>query len=76
MNIKSYTSVQQESEGTNCVIEDNPLQELVIGLRTVLDQTGTYIFTKDTVGRYTYVNQMVQELFCENAENIIGKDDS
>ena len=52
------------------------LQNLVIGFRTVLDQTGTYIFTKDTAGVYTYVNQKVEELFGDTLENIVGKDDS
>ena len=57
-------------------LSSNTLQNIVIGLRTVLDQTGTYIFTKDTAGIYTYVNQKVAELFGDTPENIIGKDDS
>lgn len=52
------------------------LQNLIIGFRTVLDQTGTYIFTKNTAGVYTYVNQKVEELFGETLENIVGKDDT
>jgi len=51
-------------------------RDMITGLRTVLDQTGTYIFTKDTAGRYTYVNQMTQELFGASFEDIIGRDDS
>jgi diguanylate cyclase (GGDEF)-like protein/PAS domain S-box-containing protein len=51
-------------------------QSLLIELRALLDQIGTYIFTKDTAGRYTYVNHKVQELFADTYENIIGKDDS
>ena len=49
---------------------------MIIGLRTILDQTGTYIFTKDMAGRYTYVNQMTQDLFGASFEEIIGRDDS
>ncbi len=52
------------------------LQEMIIGFKTVLDQTGTYIFTKDTAGRYTYVNQMTLDLFGASFEEIIGQDDS
>lgn len=52
------------------------LQDMIIGLRTVLDQTGTYIFTKDTAGRYTYVNKMTQDLFGASFEDIVGQDDS
>ncbi|MGZ4954036.1 MAG: sensor domain-containing protein [Methylobacter sp.] len=52
------------------------LQDMIIGLRTVLDQTGTYIFTKDTAGRYTYINQMTQDLFGASFEDIVGKDDN
>jgi diguanylate cyclase (GGDEF)-like protein/PAS domain S-box-containing protein len=52
------------------------LQEMIIGLRMILDQTGTYIFTKDTAGCYTYVNQMTQDLFGASFEDIVGRDDS
>ena len=57
-------------------VEGVSMLDLVIGLSTVLDQTGAYIFTKDCAGCYTYVNRKVQELFGATAENIIGKDDS
>ena len=56
--------------------ENASLQNTIIGLRTVLDQTGTYIFTKDTAGRYTYVNQMTKDLFGASFEDIVGRDDS
>lgn len=49
---------------------------MILQLRTILDQGGAYIFTKDAEGRYTYVNQKVQALFCQSFEAIIGKDDS
>lgn len=47
-----------------------------VGLRTVLDYTGAYIFTKDVAGCYTYVNQKVAELFGASLPEIVGKDDS
>ena len=50
--------------------------ELILGLSTAIDQTGSYIFVKDMAGRYTYVNHIVQELFNAKYEDIIGKDDS
>lgn len=50
--------------------------ELILGLKTAIDQTGCYVFMKDMAGRYTYVNQKVLELFNVKYEDIIGKDDS
>ncbi len=46
------------------------------GLRTVLDNIGAYVFTKDTAGKYTFVNPLMCELFELTSEQIIGKDDS
>lgn len=51
------------------------LHKTINSLRTLLDQTSSYIFTKDTDGRYTFVNKKVQELFGIPIENIIGYDD-
>ena len=51
-------------------------QDLVLGLLTAIDQTGSYIFMKDLAGRYIYVNQKVQELFNAKFDDIVGKDDS
>jgi PAS domain-containing protein len=52
--------------------DDNAsLQDMIFGLRFILDQIGTYIFTKDKVGRYTYVNQMVQKRFGVSYEDFI-----
>jgi len=50
--------------------------DMIVGLRTVLDQAGSYIFTKDMAGRYTFVNQLTQELFGAPYEDIVGRDDS
>lgn len=51
-------------------------QNMMIGLLSILDQTEDYCYMKDLSGRYTYVNQKVQDLFELPYENIIGKDDS
>lgn len=51
-------------------------QDLILGLQEILDEIGIYIFIKDTVGRYTYVNQNVQNLFVTSLKDIIGRDDS
>lgn len=45
-------------------------------LETVLDTVGAYIFTKDTQGRYTYVNKQTLALFDKPLEEVIGFDDS
>jgi diguanylate cyclase (GGDEF)-like protein/PAS domain S-box-containing protein len=51
-------------------------QDLILGLQAILDEIGIYIFIKDMVGRYTYVNQSVQNLFNTSLKDIIGRDDS
>ena len=52
------------------------IHELLLGMQTVLNQTGAYIFTKDVSGRYLYVNEQVRQLFGVPLEQIIGRDDS
>jgi diguanylate cyclase (GGDEF)-like protein/PAS domain S-box-containing protein len=47
-----------------------------IGLSMVLDLTDSYIYIKDTDGRYTYVNQKGLELVGLSLEDVIGRDDS
>ena len=49
---------------------------LLLGMQTVMDQVGACIFTKDTSGRYLYVNEQVRQLFGVPVERIIGCDDS
>jgi len=44
--------------------------------RSMLEHIGAYIYTKDTHGRYTYVNQKVCELFDCSADDILGLDDA
>ncbi|SER06491.1 PAS domain S-box-containing protein/diguanylate cyclase (GGDEF) domain-containing protein [Nitrosomonas sp. Nm51] len=50
--------------------------DLISGMETILDQNNTYIFIKDTAGRYIFVNRAVKELFNKPLEEIIGYDDS
>jgi diguanylate cyclase (GGDEF)-like protein/PAS domain S-box-containing protein len=50
-------------------------QDLIVGLRTAIDQTAAHIYIKDMAGRYTYVNQKVQEYFGAKSEDIVGKTD-
>lgn len=42
----------------------------------VLDNIGSYVYSKDLSGKYTYVNVNVETLFQKPAKYIIGKDDS
>jgi diguanylate cyclase (GGDEF)-like protein/PAS domain S-box-containing protein len=53
-----------------------PALDELLSLRTLLDQLGAYIYTKDTAGRYTFVNEMVCQLFGRPREQIVGRDDS
>lgn len=63
------------SESNNREDPNEIPEHLGIAFRSLLDQIGAYLFTKDTAGRYTYVNRKVLELLGDSAENIIGKDD-
>jgi diguanylate cyclase (GGDEF)-like protein/PAS domain S-box-containing protein len=45
-------------------------------LEGILDNLGAYIYSKDTDGCYTYVNQSVLNLFKKTREEVIGFDDS
>ncbi|MGJ8691673.1 MAG: sensor domain-containing diguanylate cyclase [Thalassotalea sp.] len=48
----------------------------VNSLETILNNVGSFIYTKDIAGCYTYVNDMVVDLFQLPREQILGKDDS
>lgn len=52
------------------------LQAELQSLRTVLDEVGAYVFTKDVDGRYTYANRYVLQLFGCTLKDVVGKDDS
>ena len=52
------------------------LQQEVLALRAVLEETGAYIFCKDLQGRYTYANQLVLDLFGRPLDAVLGHDDS
>lgn len=45
-------------------------------LKTVLNEIGAYIYTKDLNGCYTFANDLVLELFQSSLEDVVGKDDS
>jgi diguanylate cyclase (GGDEF)-like protein/PAS domain S-box-containing protein len=51
------------------------LQQISI-MSNVLDNIGSYVYSKDLDGNYTYVNANVEALFQTPAKDIIGKDDS
>lgn len=48
----------------------------VNALEEVVNNVGSYIFTKDIHGCYTFVNNSIEKLFDASLECIIGKDDS
>ena len=77
ISISSHAATLVESQSeVGSVAALASLHNQLHGLQTVLDLSDSYIFTKDTAGRYTYVNQKVQDLFCASYHDIIGKDDS
>lgn len=45
-------------------------------LKTVLNEVGAYIYTKDLDGCYTFANDLVLELFQAPINEVVGKDDS
>ena len=45
-------------------------------MSSVLDNIGSYIYSKDLEGKYTYVNADVAALFQTSIKDILGKDDS
>lgn len=59
---------------------DEPTKEELLlkikALEEVINNVGSYIFTKDINGCYTYVNEAVEDIFDASSEDIIGKDDS
>ncbi len=69
----SLTTSNPNSETSTAITSS---QDLIFGMQTILDQNNTYIFIKDMLGRYAYVNQSVQDLFNMPFEDIIGRDDS
>ncbi|SMC25880.1 PAS domain S-box-containing protein/diguanylate cyclase (GGDEF) domain-containing protein [Andreprevotia lacus DSM 23236] len=54
---------------------DQALLDEVLGLRTILENVGAYIYTKDLDGRYTYVNSLVCQLFGRTLAEIVGQTD-
>jgi len=60
---------------TNRTKPDNPPQLSNEQLFQILDSLGAYVYLKDKDYRYSYVNQLVAELFHRPSEEIIGLTD-
>lgn len=71
--LKQVTKAKVEMESVTGV---HDLNDLIRGLKTVLNHSNSYIYMKDINGTYTYVNQNLQKLFGLAYTDIIGKDDS
>lgn len=56
--------------------ENQALKSEISRLYSTLHNFGSYIFTKDINGCYTYANQFVLDLFQVSLTELIGKDDS
>lgn len=52
------------------------MKNTIVELQTFLNQVGFYIYMKDRMGCYTYVNESAQDLFGTSLDNIIGRNDS
>lgn len=63
----------QLSSAASAIIEsqENKVRQLENGL----NQVDAYIYTKDKMGRYIYVNQNVINIFDTSTENIIDHED-
>ncbi|WP_077285688.1 sensor domain-containing diguanylate cyclase [Cognaticolwellia aestuarii] len=58
---------------------ENNIEALLLQVQvmsSVLDNIGSYVYSKDLAGKYTYVNADVAKLFQTSVQDIIGKDDS
>ncbi|MEK7258532.1 MAG: sensor domain-containing diguanylate cyclase [Pseudomonadota bacterium] len=53
----------------------NTIEEL-LGLRSLLDNVGAHIFTKDLAGRYTYANRLCARMWGVAPEKVVGSTDS
>lgn len=45
-------------------------------LKTLVNETGAYVYTKDLEGKYTFANNLVLSLFGCSLDKVIGKDDT
>ena len=61
---------------TNKINNTESLLQQISVMSSVLDNIGSYVFSKDLAGKYTYVNANVEALFQRPAKYIIGKNDS
>ncbi|MFY9328856.1 MAG: PAS domain-containing protein, partial [Georgfuchsia sp.] len=55
---------------------ENSLKESEQRLSLILDNVDTYIYLKDTQGRYLFANRPVRELFAATMQEIVGQGDA
>jgi len=74
---KSSSSPSSEPQSEAFILPELiSLRDRLRNMQAVLDQVGSYIYMKDVAGRYTYVNQGVQDIFGTSYKNIVGRDSS
>lgn len=60
----------------NCNDENDRLNTELESLKTLINETGAYVYTKDLDGKYTFANNLVLSLFEKSLDEVIGKDDT
>ncbi len=60
----------------NCNDENDRLNTELESLKTLINETGAYVYTKDLDGKYTFANNLVLSLFEKSLAEVIGKDDT
>jgi len=71
--IELFETNRDNENNLNALRELNSRQE---DLLQAIDNSSALIFTKDSSGRYTYVNRQVRNFFAASLEEIIGKTDA
>jgi len=71
--IELFETNRNNEINLNALRELNNRQE---DLLQAIDNSGAFIFTKDSSGRYTYANRQVRNFFAASLEDIIGKTDA
>lgn len=57
------------------IAENQRLKQELTNLRNGMDNIGSYVFSKDVKGRYTYANEHIRALFSVPLSQIIGRTD-
>ncbi|UTJ06030.1 sensor domain-containing diguanylate cyclase [Arcobacter roscoffensis] len=60
----------------DCKEENNKLSIELESFKTLINETGAYVYTKDLYGKYTFANSLVLSLFEKSLDEVIGKDDT